>query len=276
MQGDKIKNPDIGIEYLVERNLNQGFNCPILLCNVQGTGCQVVLKKIPESESPSSAIRLEREIKAGTLLHHKNIVQFLGWFRSPTENLTYLILEYIPGMDLLTFLQLRYKIPEPTVKELFGQIITALEYCHSLGIAHRDIKLDNIMINDRTIKLIDFGFCDLDLPGQGIGHLSSEWLGSSNYAPPEILNKTPYNGFKVDIWCSGVVLYTLLYKEFPFLIQDFIQGKYIPIVWPDHLNRKKKYLRTSDEVKDLIMKMLNNDPNDRLSITDIKRHSWML
>ena len=89
----------------------------------------------------------------------------------------------------------------------------AIKYMHSVGVCHRDIKAENVIISDKnTVKIIDFGFSVRFTPDTGL----RVFCGTSYYMPPEIVQKRQYNGFKSDIWSLGVLLYLMLTSTFPF------------------------------------------------------------
>ncbi|EGR28760.1 protein kinase domain protein [Ichthyophthirius multifiliis] len=105
------------------------------------------------------------------------------------------------------------KILEGEAKRIYKQIIQALDYLHQNKIAHRDIKLDNILLDkNNNVKLIDFGFSVITKPYEKL----NQYCGSLNYMSSEILEKKQYLGFAVDVWASGVLLYVILCGTFPF------------------------------------------------------------
>lgn len=111
----------------------------------------------------------------------------------------------------------RRKLAEPTAKIAFKQILDAVSFCHSKNIVHRDIKLDNILLDEYgNIKLCDFGVSKR-MPKDG---KFRERCGTPAYIAPEILNETGYDGKTADIWSMGVVLYAMLYGNFPFKAEN--------------------------------------------------------
>lgn len=184
-----------------------------------------------------------------------------------TQNYILIVMEYICGGDLLSFVRKRAKLNEATAKYIFRQIIEGLQYLHSQNIVHRDIKLDNILIDlTNTVKICDFGVSRQIKKGQ----IMHDQCGTPAYIAPEILLNNGYEGFGVDIWSAGVVLYTMLAGMVPFkhkylndLQISIMQGKYEDIE------------NISLEAMDLIKGILQTDPSKRLKIEDILNHEWL-
>jgi serine/threonine protein kinase len=106
------------------------------------------------------------------------------------------------------------RLPEDTCKHIFKQLIRAVGYMHQKGYAHRDLKLDNILMDTttKTIKIIDFGF---SLKASGDEKLNV-FCGTPHYMDPDIVRKSPYNGPAADIWACGVILYIIFVGKLPF------------------------------------------------------------
>lgn len=142
-----------------------------------------------------------------------------------------------------------------------------LQHCHSKLIIHRDIKLDNILLNERgDVKIADFGVSKQITKGQ----LLKDRCGTPAYIAPEVLAEIPYDGVKADIWSSGIVLYAMLYGDFPFrgdstseLEDSILAGKY----------SLEKTI--SHDARRLISRVLCPEPDIRPSIEEILGDSWM-
>jgi len=234
---------------------------------------EVVIKMIPKEGS--NPVEVKREISSGKMLNHPNIGCFIEEFES--EKCYFLVFERIYGKDLYSTIEKRQFVPfeDKDAKAIFKQILEAVLYCHSKGVIHRDIKLENILM-DATghVTLIDFGLCDITFyPGQD----SEKFCGSMDYVAPEVVSKRTYNGKQADCFSLGVVLFTLLFAEFPFVAQDRVNciktGKLQPI--PNFSESKMRRFQVDPQTKDLILRMVREDPNKRIPLEEIKDHPWL-
>ena len=124
-------------------------------------------------------------------------------------------MELVSGISLLTYLKSmpNKRIEEKKCKEIYLQIINGITFCHSKNIYHRDIKLENLIVDENNqIKIIDFGFSAISPKNK---HLSF-FCGTPSYMPPEIVQKKDYLGSNADIWSCGILLYAMLCGSFPF------------------------------------------------------------
>ncbi|KAH7090280.1 serine/threonine-protein kinase-like protein GIN4 [Paraphoma chrysanthemicola] len=213
---------------------------------------------------------LEREICIMKLLDHPNIVRLYDIWENRNE--LYLIMEFVEGGELFSYIHEQGGLIEIHVVHIFRQIIAALIYCHRINIHHRDLKPENILLDRETmtVKLVDFGMAAL----QPIGKKLTTPCGSPHYAAPEVIKTISYDGAKADVWSCGVILYVLLTGTPPFnysgedrdlkhLFRDIQLAKY---VMPDNL---------SPEARDLIRKILVPDPKRRIGLDDIWNHPFL-
>lgn len=175
----------------------------------QKDGLQYAVKVFRKPMNPQVIENVRSEIEVLRRLNHENIVKLHYTFED--TNHLYIVLEYIEGKTLASFLK---KAPtEDQVKSISRQLLAAIGCMHSNSIAHRDLKLDNIMIdeaNDNRVVLIDFGFatsCEKKL---------KMFCGTPSYMSPEIVKRSWYSGSKADIWALGVILYRMATGVFPF------------------------------------------------------------
>lgn len=212
----------------------------------------------------ASKNKVMKEVRILKKMRHKNIVQLYDTFE--TNKHIIFVMELCSGGDLLNYVRKRRRLSEDYAKAIFKQILEALHYCHKLNILHRDIKLDNIILDSEgVIKIGDFGVSKIIEPGQTM----YDQCGTPAYIAPEILRDKGYIGWGIDVWSAGVVLYAMLYGTVPFRAQN-MNDLHDMII-------KAKYSLKSDisEVsRDLLKKILEPDPRKRLSIPEILAHPW--
>lgn len=220
-------------------------------------------KKHMQDESAKKKVLLEISILEK--LKHPNIVRLYEIFESEKHMLH--VNELCVGGDLLTYVRKRRRLRENLAKYLFLQIIDGLRYMHSKGILHRDVKLDNLLLDETgKVKICDFGVSRFVSPGQ----LMTEQCGTPAYIAPEILKGRGYTGYAIDVWSAGVVLYAMLYGSVPFK-GNGIQEMHPYILAGDY----KLGEEASETAKDLIRKILNVNEKERITIEGILSHEWM-
>ncbi|CAO3656552.1 unnamed protein product [Mucor fragilis] len=225
------------------------------------TGRLVAIKKISKQHAPMMA----REIHHHRQLKHPNIVMLYEMIT--TESCIHIISEYCPNGDLLDALTDSGRCSDIRVHKWFRQLTDAIKYCHTRGIVHRDLKLENILLDaDDNVKICDFGFARFTQKNQYL----ETFCGSLSYSAPEVILRKKYTGPETDIWSLGVILYTLLAGEYPFDDDSEIMTQR-KIVQVDY----EMPFYFSASLQDLIRHMLQANPADRLSIDAIVDHAWM-
>ena len=218
-------------------------------------------------------------------LNHPNITKILEMFED--EKYILIIMEYINGGNLFSFVKKRRKLTEKISKILFKQIILGIKHIHSQNIVHRDVKLENILIDlNNTIKICDFGIGRiLSSPDE----LIHDQCGTPMYMAPEILScskEKGYKGFPVDIWSAGIALYIMLSGALPFSVKNendsFLDGnnnnnkrKNIALKKAIINNVPKRIEKISDNARDLLHGLLNKDPEKRMTCDEILNHPWL-
>ncbi|KAL2795974.1 hypothetical protein BJX66DRAFT_154168 [Aspergillus keveii] len=205
---------------------------------------------------------IEREVVIMKLIEHPNVISLYDVWENRGE--LYLVLEYVEGGELFDHVSKHGPLPEEEAVRLFRQIIAGLGYCHRFNICHRDLKPENILLDgDHNVKLADFGMAAL----QPAGHWLNTSCGSPHYAAPEIIYGRRYRGDKADIWSCGIILYALLTGFLPFDGGDLHTTL--------QLVRKGDYMippNVSDEAADLIQRILQKKPDDRISMREMWKH----
>ncbi|CAI2382573.1 unnamed protein product [Moneuplotes crassus] len=261
------KAPDTTSEfYKVGKVLGRGAFGKVNLTIHRLTEEMVAIKSLNKEflTDEVSRKKVMKEVKILKKMRHKNIIQLLDTFE--TQKHIIFVMELCSGGDLLNYVRKRRKLTEDYAKAMFKQILEALQYCHRLNILHRDIKLDNIILDSQgIIKVGDFGVSKIIDPTQ----VMYDQCGTPAYIAPEVLRDKGYRGFGIDIWSAGVVLYSMLYGTVPFRAQNMNDLHEMII--------KAKYTlkpEISEEARDLLKKILEVDPKKRLTIPQILDHSW--
>ena len=221
-------------------------------------------KKNLSNEKAKKKILYETNLMRG--LYHPSVTKILETFE--TDKYMLIIMEYISGGNLQNFVKKRRKLCEKTARILFRQLIQGIKYIHSKGIVHRDIKLENILLDlNNIVKICDFGVGKITQKGQKL----LDQCGTPVYMAPEIIQGDGYEGFPVDIWSAGVALYIMLSGNIPFNRDKThdLQSAIINLPY-------KKIDDVSDNVNDLLKNILEKDPTKRFTPDQILEHPWMM
>ena len=253
--------------YLYGRQIGHGAFGKVNIALHVASGRLVAIKSFNKKnlKKKNAKQKINNEIEMLSRLRHPFISQILDSFE--TETHIFIVMEYICG-DLLGFIRKRGKLSETVSKIIFKQLIEGLKYIHKKKIVHRDIKLDNILIDlTNTIKICDFGV-SRKISKDEIMH---KHCGTPAYIAPEIFENNGYTGFQCDIWSAGVTLYYILGGIQPFrassikdLEKKVIAGDFEPIE------------EVSEEANNLIKLMLKTDPKKRINEDKILNHPWLV
>ena len=200
------------------------------------------------------------EVSLLLALTHPGIVSVMDVFQN--NNFVQMVMDKHGEMDLFEFIDRNPLMDEALASVLFRQVVSAVDYLHSREILHRDIKDENIIINNKfSCKLIDFGSATFYKPGQ----LFNTFYGTVEYCSPEVLKGFPYEGPELEMWSLGVLLYILMFGENPFYnAEDTMRGE----LHPPHND-------ASPSCWELIESCLDTDPKKRASLWYIKEHEWV-
>jgi len=231
------------------------------------TGSKIAIKTYDKAKlkDPAHWKRVHSEIKIMEQISHPRIARMYEAVETPKR--MHLIMECLDGGNLCSYVKAKRRLSEDESRRIFFQILQAIEHLHALGVSHRDIKLENVLfVNDKDIKLIDFGFSTVCQPGKKL----KVFCGTPSYMAPEIVRRVEYEGKPVDIWSLGILLYALLCGCFPFRAKAY----------PDLYRRIARGTfqipeELSAPVKDLLRQLLTVDPEQRVTAHTALRHSWL-
>ncbi|XP_024609980.1 serine/threonine-protein kinase SIK2 isoform X1 [Neophocaena asiaeorientalis asiaeorientalis] len=253
--------------YEIEGTLGKGNFAVVKLGRHRITRTEVAIKIIDKSQL--DAVNLEkiyREVQIMKMLDHPHIIKLYQVME--TKSMLYLVTEYAKNGEIFDYLANHGRLNESEARRKFWQILSAVDYCHGRKIVHRDLKAENLLLdNNMNIKIADFGFGNFFKSGE----LLATWCGSPPYAAPEVFEGQQYEGPQLDIWSMGVVLYVLVCGALPF------DGPTLPILRQRVLEGRFRIpYFMSEDCEHLIRRMLVLDPSKRLTIAQIKEHKWML
>ncbi|KAH7364260.1 serine/threonine protein kinase-like protein [Rhexocercosporidium sp. MPI-PUGE-AT-0058] len=248
--------------YTLGRLIGKGsFGKVYLATHKLTNGSKVVLKSANKDDS-----NLAREIHHHRQFIHPHIARLYEVI--VTENLVWLVLEYCAGDELYNYLLKHGALPVEKVQKIFTQLVGAVTYVHNSQCVHRDLKLENILLDkNENVKLCDFGFTR---EYEGKASYLQTFCGTICYSAPEMLKGEKYAGEKVDVWSLGVILYALLSGELPFDEDDdnATRTKILTTEpkWPDHF---------TPDARSLLGALLSKRPLLRPCLGDILAHPFL-
>lgn len=258
----------------IEREIGQGKS-KVYNAYSPSQKINYALKVFPNS--PAGGIYYQKE-KIISQLHHPNIIKTVPIIGNNT-GFSCLLTELAQYGDFLNLTMKKAFHSEAVIRTYFHQLIEGIEYLHSQGIAHLDLKLDNLVLgSDFKLKIIDFD------QAQSLKDSKPKCGGSANYRPPEVIDKRCKNLGAVDVYSAGIILYTLIAREFPF--HETIDSKGIRLqhfstfvkdktkFWTLKAGRLQDKDVFGDELIELLNEMLEYDAEKRIKIEDIKKSKW--
>lgn len=217
---------------------------------------------------------VQREIMNHRSLKHPNIIRFKEVLLTPTD--LAIVMEYAAGGELFERICNAGRFSEDEGRFFFQQLISGVSYCHSMQICHRDLKLENTLLDSSSaprLKICDFGYSKSSV----LHSQPKSTVGTPAYIAPEVLSRKEYDGKIADVWSCGVTLYVMLVGAYPFedpedprnfrkTLQRILSVSYSI---PD-------YVRVSRECKHLLSRIFVANPEKRITIPEIKQHPWFL
>lgn len=239
---------------------------------------QVAIKLIKREnilKDSESEVKIHREINSLKLLNHPNIVRLVEVMKS--GKYIGIVLDYASGGELFDYILNHKYLKENVAKKLFAQLVSGVDYMHCKGLIHRDLKLENLLLDKhKNVIISDFGF--VNSYNRDKGDFMKTSCGSPCYAAPElVLTQSPYEGKKVDIWSLGVILYAMLAGYLPFdddpdnedgsdIVKLYQYICKTPLTFPEYV---------SPEARDLLRRIIVPDPKRRINMDEIRNHTWL-
>lgn len=254
--------------YELGKLLGQGTFAKVYHARNLKTGMSVAIKMIDKEKVLKVGMtkQIKREISVMGLVMHPNIVQLYEVLASKTK--IYFVLEYVRGGELFNKVS-KGRLKEDVARKCFQQLISAVNFCHIRGVYHRDLKPENLLLDENgNLKVSDFGLSALSASKRQDGLLHTT-CGTPAYVAPEVIHQRGYDGAKADIWSCGVILYVLM-------------TGYLPFHDPNLMEMYRKILKAEfkfpnwfpPEVQRLISKILDPNPNTRISMSKIMENPW--
>ena len=256
-------------DFNIIKELGTGSYSKVFLAQHKKTKAKYALKTIDKKLqiNPEEKKQFLREVEIMYKVHHPNVVKIFGHFED--NSYCYLVTEYVEGGDLFSYIPNdgEPKLNTQQIASIIKDVISAIYYIHNMTppIMHRDIKPENILINsDMQAKLTDFGWSNYIQPGEKRNSI----CGTPIYLAPEMITRAGHDQ-KVDIWSIGVLLFELMTGDQAWAGDDIETVKY------NICNRRISWRDDMDTLgADLISKILQINPEERISLKDILNHPF--
>ena len=259
--------------YIISKTLGKGtFGKVKLAYNKENKNekyaCKILLKSNIKDED--DYMRCKREMDILKKMHHVNVVRTYEIIS--TETTYYIFMDFCSKGELFNYIVEKQHLSEEKSAFFYYQLINGIEYIHKKGVCHRDLKPENLLLTEKNkLKIIDFG-----LSNYFKGNLLETPCGSPCYASPEMVMGNKYNGFCIDIWSSGIILYAMLCGYLPF--EEMENDEYNEVLFRNIVECNVEYPNEfiTPVAKDLLCKILVKDPKKRITIEEIKLHNFYL
>ncbi|KAI2805296.1 hypothetical protein RDWZM_008611 [Blomia tropicalis] len=259
--------------YIGFEKLDAGGQANVYKTSKNGQDYAIKVVHVEDPKNPKLDDDLKRELQIVRNLRHPNCIYVEELFR--TRNKIYIVMHFMPNGNIGNVVRRNGPLCEWNAKLWYCPIARAIKYLHEHKIAHRDLKLDNVLLDAHLNPILtDFGFSRFVQFGPDEQVVVSDtYCGTTSYNPPEILKETPYNPFPGDVWCLGIMLFIMLNQIYPFDRHDKVK------MYNDQMTRNYKLqetveTRSSAQVKDLIDLQLEPDPSKRPTIQSLCKHCW--
>ncbi|MQL71206.1 hypothetical protein Taro_003535 [Colocasia esculenta] len=258
--------------YELVKDIGSGNFGVARLMSDRQSGELVAVKYIGRGEKIDENV--QREIINHRSLRHPNIVKFKEVILTPTH--LAIVMEYASGGELFERICNAGRFDEDEARYFFQQLISGVSYCHSMQVCHRDLKLENTLLDGSSpprLKICDFGYSKSSV----LHSQPKSTVGTPAYIAPEVLLKKEYDGKIADVWSCGVTLYVMLMGAYPF--EDPEEPKNFRKTIHRILNVQysiPENLHLSPECLDLIKRIFVDNPAMRITMPEIRNHKWFL
>ncbi|CDY17228.1 BnaA05g09600D [Brassica napus] len=255
-------------KYELGKLLGHGSFAKVYLARNINNGENVAIKVIDKEKIVKSGLagHIKREISILRRVRHPYIVHLLEVMATKTK--IYIVMEYVRGGDLYTKVS-KGRLREGVARRYFQQLISSVSFCHGRGVYHRDLKLENLLLDDEgSLKVSDFGLSVVSeqLKQEGI---CQTFCGTPAYLAPEVFTRKGYDAAKADVWSCGVILFVLMAGYLPF------DDKNIMVMYKKiHKGKFRCPKWFSPELTRLMGRILDTNPDTRITISEIMKHRW--
>ena len=259
--------------YVISKTLGKGTFGKVKLAYNQENknekyACKILLKSNIKDEDDN--LRCKREMDILKKMHHVNVVRTYEIIS--TDKIYYIFMDFCSKGELFNYIVKKQHLSEEQSAFFYYQLINGIEYIHKKGVCHRDLKPENLLLTEKNkLKIIDFG-----LSNYFRGSLLETPCGSPCYASPEMVMGNKYDGFRIDIWSSGIILYAMLCGYLPF--EEMENDEYNEVLFRNIVECNVEYPSEfiTPVAKDLLSRILVKDPRKRITIEEIKNHNFYL
>eukprot|EP00929_Paragymnodinium_shiwhaense_P079133 TRINITY_DN41144_c0_g2_i3.p1 TRINITY_DN41144_c0_g2~~TRINITY_DN41144_c0_g2_i3.p1 ORF type:complete len:554 (-),score=95.47 TRINITY_DN41144_c0_g2_i3:6-1667(-) len=253
-------------QYLLGKTIGEGTFGKVKLGTHILTGERVAVKILERDrvKEVADVERVAREIRILKIIRHPHIIKLYEIIETP--HALFLIMEYCSGGELFDHIVESGRVPETRACRFFHQILSGVEQIHKINVVHRDLKPENLLLDENSsVKIVDFGLSNMYKDGE----LLKTACGSPCYASPEMIAGSRYVPSGCDIWSCGVIIFAVICGYLPFEDQN-TNELYRKIVHAQYT--APNFI--SEQARDLIKRILQTDPEKRITLEQIKEHPW--